>query len=197
MARALQVDSASGPTEEIARILRECLETSAAMADSRRAGEGCEVEPHHKVVLGESPRFGGYVSSMKRLVNRVLCIVSGRRVTRGEEGLGAQKGRDLDPPKMATSMRRMDGFDRSHQPCHYLELLLQMEGRVRPVEVALFNGRLKLSTLNRVHRLLMTLVALATARERIGGFVNPEAAREWTRRDLARHSAGTKAIKIR
>ena len=87
---------------------------------------------------------------------------------------------------------RRIGVDQSRRFRRAVPLRLRMEERVRPVEVNFFDGgRLRPSTLNLLHRTFMEIVALATTRERIGGLVNPEVAREWTRKSAPRVEAPT------
>lgn len=186
-------DTVSGSTEEIAYKICEELKKSGMEADVCRVGKTGGLAAYDAVIIGAPSRFGGLLGPVKRFIRKnrrelqekkVFYFLSCLYVLRIKEEPVPETSFYIDPSlKLKTVYEKdTDIMDRTHSIAYYQRIILKSAPEIKPIEVALLNGRLDLTKLNIFYKIFMRLVTWMTTRQQIGDFVNPSAVKEWTKR---------------
>lgn len=187
--------SISGSTAEIAEILGNELAAAGFSVETATPSNSPDLERFDAVIIGSPMRMGGVRSHVDKFIATHAGQLARKKVFFFYSLLYAARlrGRSdftvpcyIDP---SLGLRTIDinsssGFDRHHAMDHYLKKLNRHMRGIPLSGIAFFNGRLNIRSLSLPERIFMHFVIRLTAKEKEGDFLNPEAARAWTR-DIA------------
>ncbi|MBN1495979.1 MAG: hypothetical protein JXA07_04365 [Spirochaetes bacterium] len=187
--------SISGSTADIAGILGHELAASGFSVETAKASDSIDLGRFDAVIIGSPMHMGNVRPPINAFIhthadqlsrNKVFFYYSLLYVTRISNMPDFTIPCHVDPSLGLKTIEKKDasGFDRHHSMDYYLKRLYHQFRGVRLAGVAFFNGRLNIQALSLPERIFMNIIIRLTAKEKEGNFLNPEAARAWTR-DIA------------
>ena len=186
---AIVYDTVSGSTADMGAIIQDVLRRENTVttlpADTRDS-----LEPYDAVVIGSPMRFGWCTSKIRAFLKRhraslarkkVALFFSMLYVVRIAEEPADEARLFFDPGLAPATIPRetATGMDKTHSLGYFQRRRRQNAPAIDPMSIAYFKGRLLLDRLPFATRLFMKIVTMATTKEQVGEFLNPEAVRTW------------------
>lgn len=180
----------SGSTSEVAEAIGKEIAECGTEVVVRPVVDVDDISSYDAVIVGGPILYGKCPPEVRRFLTRheeglsqmlVACFLTCLRLTRIADEVLPPVPLYIDPSfhEVPKAKRDMSVMERSHAVSLYLNALTKRTPGIRPLSVAVFNGKLDFGKLDWLSWLAMKLMTVLMREVQEGDFRNWEAIRSW------------------
>ncbi len=180
-------DTRSGSTKELALSVQKVIRAEGRTAVLSHFSEVTDMNNFETVIIGSPMRYGSFNKNILGFVRRFEQDLAKRRVylflslmhfTDGGEGV-VPGGHIFVDPGLAAAGESEGGGDVRHSLSYCMNSIHASAPSLTPKGIAFLGGRLDLSRIGFVERIVMGMRLSFKAMKKAGDLTNPAAAEEW------------------